>query len=160
MSGKQFVMLITVNRVGLERRQNLWEDLKKKAWATCVSGGEWYWSEGLRWAFLVCWRYLQSDWRWLDKELMQGKIKQGLPGNCNNTGFYSGRPYLIHILKGSDWLLWRNSECSYVTGISQDRSTGGLDEVSAPNQIHTNIGVFSAKRWICCQVWEKEKGWC
>ena len=70
----------------------------------------------------------------------------GSSGNCNNTGFYSGRPYLIHILKGSDWLLWRNSECSYVTGISQDRSTGGLDEVSAPNQIHTNIGVFSAKR--------------
>ena len=87
MSGKQFVILIRVNRVGLERRQDLWEDLKKKEWAACISGGEWYWSEGLRWAFLVCWRYLQSDWRWLDKELMQGKIKQGLPGNCNSTNF-------------------------------------------------------------------------
>lgn len=76
---------------------------------------------------------------------MYGKIRQGLPGNCNNTGIYSGRHYLIHILKGSDWLLWRNSECSYVIGISQERSTGGLDEVSAPSQIHTNTGVFSAK---------------
>lgn len=30
MSGRQFVMLIRVNRVGLERRQDLCEDLKKK----------------------------------------------------------------------------------------------------------------------------------
>lgn len=30
MSGKQFVMLITVNRVGLERRQDFVRRLKKK----------------------------------------------------------------------------------------------------------------------------------
>ena len=30
-------------------------------------------------------------------------------------------------------------------GMSQERSPGGPDEVSAPNQIHTKVGVFSAK---------------
>lgn len=34
---------------------------------------------------------------------------------------------------------------SYVIGMSQERSTGGLDEVSVPSPIHTKIGVFSAK---------------
>lgn len=30
-------------------------------------------------------------------------------------------------------------------GMSQERSTGGPDEVSAPNQIHTKAGALSAK---------------
>lgn len=32
-----------------------------------------------------------------------------------------------------------------MTGMSQETSPGGPDEVSAPNQTHTKVGVFSAK---------------